>query len=107
MWAAIAVGGGAVGLVVGGILVEAFSWPWIFFVNVPVGIAAFILSLRFVPESKDEHVHKSFDLAGAVTVTGAELRSSTASCARRNPDGARRRCSASRHWPQSCWSPSC
>jgi EmrB/QacA subfamily drug resistance transporter len=70
VWAAIAVGGGAVGLVVGGILVEAFSWPWIFFVNVPVGIAAFILSLRFVPESKDEHVHKSFDLAGAVTVTG-------------------------------------
>jgi EmrB/QacA subfamily drug resistance transporter len=70
VWAAIAVGGGAVGLVVGGILVETLSWPWIFFVNVPVGIAAFILSLRFVPESKDEHVHKSFDLAGAVTVTG-------------------------------------
>jgi EmrB/QacA subfamily drug resistance transporter len=69
VWAAIAVGGGAVGLVLGGFLVETFSWPWIFFVNVPVGIAAFLLSLRFVPESKDEHVHKSFDLAGAVTVT--------------------------------------
>ena len=39
VWAAIAVGGGAVGLVLGGILVEALSWPWIFFVNVPVGIA--------------------------------------------------------------------
>ena len=70
VWAAIAVGGGAVGLVLGGLLVETLSWPWIFFVNVPVGIAAFVLSLRFVPESKDEHVHKSFDLAGAVTVTG-------------------------------------
>ena len=46
------------------------SWPWIFFVNVPVGIATFLLSLRFVPESKDEQAHKSFDLAGAVTVTG-------------------------------------
>ena len=69
VWAAIAVGGGAVGLLLGGILVEALSWPWIFFVNVPVGIVAFLLSLRLVPESKDEHAHKSFDLAGAATVT--------------------------------------
>jgi EmrB/QacA subfamily drug resistance transporter len=70
VWAAIAVGGGAVGLVLGGILTEALSWPWIFFVNVPVGIVAFILSLRLVPESKDEEMHRSFDVAGAVTVTG-------------------------------------
>ena len=70
VWAAIAVGGGAVGLLLGGILVETLSWPWIFFVNVPVGIATFILSLRFVPESRDEHAHKSFDIQGAVMVTG-------------------------------------
>jgi EmrB/QacA subfamily drug resistance transporter len=70
VWAAIAVGGGAVGLVLGGILVEALSWPWIFFVNVPVGIAVFVAALRFVPESRDERAHKSFDIAGAVTVTG-------------------------------------
>jgi EmrB/QacA subfamily drug resistance transporter len=69
VWAAIAVGGGAVGLVLGGLLVETLSWPWIFFVNVPVGIAAFALSSRLVPESKDEHMHKSFDVAGAVAVT--------------------------------------
>jgi len=55
--------------VLGGFLVETLSWPWIFFVNIPVGIAAFLFSLRFVPESKDEHAHKSFDLAGATTVT--------------------------------------
>ena len=47
----------------GGILVDAFSWPWIFFVNIPVGIAVFVASLRFVPESKDERAHKSFDVA--------------------------------------------
>ena len=70
VWAAIAVGGGAVGLVLGGILVDPLSWPWIFFVNVPVGIVAFLLSLRFVPESRDEHAHRSFDIAGAVAVTG-------------------------------------
>ena len=55
VWAAIAVGGGAVGLVLGGALTQYFSWPWIFFVNVPVGIVAFVLSLRLVPESRDEH----------------------------------------------------
>ena len=55
VWAAIAIGGAAVGLVLGGALVEYFSWPWIFFVNVPVGIVAFVLSLRLVPESRDEH----------------------------------------------------
>jgi EmrB/QacA subfamily drug resistance transporter len=73
VWAAIAVGGGAVGLVLGGVLTTTLSWPWIFFVNVPVGIAVFVLSLRFVPESKDEHAHKSFDVAGAVTVTAGLL----------------------------------
>jgi EmrB/QacA subfamily drug resistance transporter len=70
VWAAIAIGGSAVGLILGGVLTQAFSWPWIFFVNVPVGIAAFALSLRYVPESKDEHAHSSYDVAGAVTVTG-------------------------------------
>ena len=69
VWAAIAVGGGAVGLLLGGILTQTLSWQWIFIVNIPVGIAAFLLSLRYVPESRDEHAHKSFDLAGAVTVT--------------------------------------
>lgn len=73
VWAAIAVGGAAVGLVLGGVLTTAFSWPWIFYVNVPVGIAVFLASLRFVPESKDEHAHRSFDLAGAVTVTAGLL----------------------------------
>ena len=73
VWAAIAVGGGAVGLVLGGILTTTLSWPWIFFVNIPVGIAVFFASVRFVPESKDVRQHKAFDLAGAVTVTAGLL----------------------------------
>jgi EmrB/QacA subfamily drug resistance transporter len=73
VWAAIAVGGAAVGLVLGGILATAFSWPWIFFVNVPVGLGVLLASLRYVPESKDEHTHRSFDLVGALTVTAGLL----------------------------------
>ena len=73
VWAAIAVGGGAVGLVLGGVLTTTLSWPWIFYVNVPVGIAVFIASMRIVPESKDAHAHKSYDVAGAVTVTAGLL----------------------------------
>src|SRR6188472_728835 len=69
VWSAIAVGGGAVGLLLGGILVETLSWPWIFLVNLPVGLVAFLLSLKYVPESRDEHAHRSFDIPGAVAVT--------------------------------------
>src|SRR5579884_1367845 len=70
VWAAIAIGGSAFGLVLGGWLTQSFSWPWIFFVNVPVGVVAFVAALRYVPESRDEHAHRSYDLGGAVTVTG-------------------------------------
>jgi EmrB/QacA subfamily drug resistance transporter len=70
VWAAIAIGGSAVGLILGGVLTQSFSWPWIFFVNVPVGVLGFVLSLRYVPESRDEHAQRSFDVAGAVTATG-------------------------------------
>src|ERR671929_1870093 len=70
VWAAIAIGGSAFGLVLGGALTQSFSWRWIFFVNVPVGILTFLAALRIVPESKDEHVHQGYDLAGAITVTG-------------------------------------
>ena len=69
VWASIAAGGGAVGLVLGGALTQGFSWPWVFFVNVPVGIVTFVLASRYVPESRAETEHRSFDVAGAVTVT--------------------------------------
>jgi len=69
VWSAIAVGGGAVGLLLGGILTEYLSWRWIFFVNVPVGIATLLVATRFVPESRTGE-RKGFDLTGAVAVTG-------------------------------------
>jgi EmrB/QacA subfamily drug resistance transporter len=70
VWAAIAIGGSAVGLILGGVLTQSFSWPWIFYVNVPVGIIGFVLALRLIPESRNEQAESRYDVAGAVTVTG-------------------------------------
>jgi EmrB/QacA subfamily drug resistance transporter len=69
IWAAIAVGGGAFGLLLGGILTEYASWRWIFFVNLPIGILALVFAGRFVPESKLSE-RRGFDLVGALSVTG-------------------------------------
>ena len=52
VWAAIAVGGAALGLLLGGILTEYASWRWIFFVNIPIGFVTYLLARRFVPESR-------------------------------------------------------
>ena len=69
VWSAIAVGGGAIGLLLGGVLTSWLSWQWIFFVNVPVGVAAIALAIRFVPESRVENASGGIDVTGAVTVT--------------------------------------
>jgi EmrB/QacA subfamily drug resistance transporter len=69
VWSGIAAGGSAVGLLLGGVLTDLLSWQWIFFVNIPVGILAFTLALRFVPESRASTEHRTFDLAGAASVT--------------------------------------
>ncbi len=69
VWSAIAAGGGAVGLLLGGALTDLASWPWIFIVNVPVGAIALALAVRFIPESRVQTAHRSFDLTGAVSVT--------------------------------------
>jgi EmrB/QacA subfamily drug resistance transporter len=68
VWGAIAAGGAAFGLLLGGILVEYLSWEWIFFVNVPVGIVTVILSARLIRESRGQ-AGGSFDVLGAVLVT--------------------------------------
>ncbi|MGO9754141.1 MAG: MFS transporter, partial [Solirubrobacteraceae bacterium] len=68
IWSAIAAGGGAVGLLLGGVLTDLASWQWIF-VNVPVGVALAAATVRFVPESRPELTNRTFDLPGAVSVT--------------------------------------
>ena len=67
-WGAVGGVGAAAGVLFGGILVDFLSWEWIFFVNVPVGIAALILSPILLAESLDKH-GQGFDIPGAVLVT--------------------------------------
>ena len=64
-------GGGSIGVLLGGVLTDALSWHWIFLVNIPVGIAVFVLSLRLIPGSRGQAASGRLDIAGAVTVTGA------------------------------------
>jgi EmrB/QacA subfamily drug resistance transporter len=73
VWSAIAAGGAAFGLLLGGILTDLVSWRWNFFVNVPVGIATVILAFRYVPESVADLGHRRFDALGATTVTAGLL----------------------------------
>src|SRR5207302_10687556 len=70
VWSAIAAGGAAVGLLLGGILTDVLSWRWNFFVNVPVGAIALALAFRYVPESHAERRPDTVDIAGAASVTG-------------------------------------
>jgi EmrB/QacA subfamily drug resistance transporter len=69
VWSAISASGAAVGLLVGGVLTQIASWRWVFFVNVPIGVATVALALRFVAESRLEVKKRSYDLFGAFTVT--------------------------------------
>ncbi len=68
IWGAIGGSGAAVGVLAGGVLTKYLGWEWIFFVNVPVGSAAFLLAPRFVRESRSDRDSAS-DIGGAVTVT--------------------------------------
>jgi EmrB/QacA subfamily drug resistance transporter len=68
VWGAVGGFGAAAGLLMGGILTDTVGWEWIFFVNVPVGVAALAMTPRLLSESRDARV-KSFDAAGAVLVT--------------------------------------
>src|SRR5436853_5606179 len=69
IWGALGGSGAAVGVLAGGVLTKYAGWEWIFFVNVPVGIAALALATRFVRESRSDR-EQSQDVAGAVTITG-------------------------------------
>jgi predicted MFS family arabinose efflux permease len=85
VWTAVAIGGGAVGGLIGGILVSGLSWRWIFFVNVPVGAILMFAAAGRLPDTARHAERGALDLAGAASVTGglsalvwALIRSNTA-----------------------------
>jgi EmrB/QacA subfamily drug resistance transporter len=73
LWGAIGASGATFGLITGGLLTRYVGWEYIFFLNLPVGAAALMLTPRVVPESRLAGARRRFDLLGAVTVTGALL----------------------------------
>ena len=77
-WGAVGGFGAVAGVLLGGVLTDALSWEWIFFVNVPVGIVGFVLAPFLLTESRDAGT-KKFDLPGAVLVTAVSRRWSTRS----------------------------
>jgi EmrB/QacA subfamily drug resistance transporter len=73
IWGAAGAAGGIFGVLLGGILTQTVGWPWIFLINVPVGLAALVFSPRLLPESRVAEGARSLDVAGALSVTAAIL----------------------------------
>jgi EmrB/QacA subfamily drug resistance transporter len=65
----VAVGGGSIGLLVGGILTQAVNWHWIFVINVPIGIVTFILGSILIKENPGLGVREGIDLKGSLLMT--------------------------------------
>jgi len=71
LWGAIGASGATVGVLAGGALTRYAGWPYIFYLNVVVGVAALLLTRRVVPESRLRDARRRYDPLGAITVTGA------------------------------------
>ncbi|MET0686932.1 MAG: DHA2 family efflux MFS transporter permease subunit, partial [Solirubrobacteraceae bacterium] len=67
----VASAGASIGLLAGGVLTEAISWHWIFFVNVPIGVATAVLALRLIAHEEGLGLRHGADVLGAVLVTGS------------------------------------
>ena len=70
-WSAVAGAGGAVGVLLGGILVGELNWRWIFFINVPIGIATSIVALLYLREMRNQDALVKLDIMGSLLVTGS------------------------------------
>jgi EmrB/QacA subfamily drug resistance transporter len=64
-------GGGTAGVLLGGVLTDVLSWHWIFLVNVPIGVAVVLFTLRLLPSASGFAATGRVDYAGAVTVTAS------------------------------------
>jgi EmrB/QacA subfamily drug resistance transporter len=69
VWGAVAGSGGAAGVLLGGILTSGLGWEWVLWVNVPIGLGAAAIAPTLLAESREESRTRTFDFAGAVSVT--------------------------------------
>jgi EmrB/QacA subfamily drug resistance transporter len=67
----VAAGGASIGLILGGVLTEAINWHWIFFVNLPIGIATAAFAIRLIDRDRGIGFGEGADFAGAVLITGS------------------------------------
>src|SRR5918998_830681 len=67
----VASGGGSVGLLAGGLLTQAINWHWIFFVNVPIGVATYVFARRLIEDDRGIGLRAGADAPGAVLITGS------------------------------------
>jgi EmrB/QacA subfamily drug resistance transporter len=73
MYAFVSAGGGSIGLLAGGALTQSLSWHWIFFVNVPIGVIAFVLGSALIVENRGIGLAGGVDVAGSVLITLATM----------------------------------
>src|ERR687898_420597 len=66
----VAVAGGSIGLLLGGVLTQTINWHWIFFVNVPIGVATALFAIRLVPDREGLGLTAGADLPSAALLTG-------------------------------------
>jgi EmrB/QacA subfamily drug resistance transporter len=67
----VAVGGGSIGLLAGGLLTQSINWHWIFFINLPIGLIALLLGVALIDENEGIGLRHGVDVLGSVLVTGA------------------------------------
>jgi EmrB/QacA subfamily drug resistance transporter len=69
----VAIGGGSLGLLVGGYVTQALNWHWIFFINLPIGIATFVLGTFLIDENAGLGIRAGLDVGGALLSTGGMM----------------------------------
>ncbi len=67
----VCAGGGSIGVLLGGVLTDAYNWHWIFLVNLPIGLVVLGLSIALLPKSAAGAVRMPLDVFGTITITAA------------------------------------
>ncbi|HTA12840.1 MAG TPA: MFS transporter, partial [Solirubrobacteraceae bacterium] len=73
LYAFVSAGGGSIGLLAGGALTQSLSWHWIFFVNVPIGVLAFVLGSALIEENEGIGLSGGVDVLGSILITAATM----------------------------------